>query len=151
MSVVQEQPVRFEPETGTYRAAVVHGFNEPLVVEDIGSTKGTLVSGRCLVRGQRAREGSALMPQKLALGQIGGHGAAVENDEGRFCAGALLVNDAAQHVLASAGLADQSDAHVGAGQRLQQLVDLAHRRRRDRRLAWRAAVDHLGLFDDARA
>src|SRR4051812_19979725 len=27
---------------------------EPLVVEDIGSTNGTLVSGHCLVRGQRA-------------------------------------------------------------------------------------------------
>jgi len=27
---------------------------EPIVVEDIGSTNGTLVSGRCLVRGQRA-------------------------------------------------------------------------------------------------
>jgi two-component system, NtrC family, response regulator AtoC len=28
--------------------------NAPLVVEDIGSTNGTLVSGRCLVRGQRS-------------------------------------------------------------------------------------------------
>ena len=27
---------------------------EPLIVEDIGSTNGTLVAGRCLVRGQRA-------------------------------------------------------------------------------------------------
>src|SRR4051812_35488205 len=35
MSAIQEQPVRFEPKTGTYRAAVVHGFHEPLVVEDV--------------------------------------------------------------------------------------------------------------------
>ena len=35
MSAIQEQPVRFDPKTGTYRAAVVHGFNEPLVVEDV--------------------------------------------------------------------------------------------------------------------
>ena len=35
MSAIQEQPVRFDPKTGTYRAAVVHGFDEPLVVEDV--------------------------------------------------------------------------------------------------------------------
>jgi propanol-preferring alcohol dehydrogenase len=35
MSVTEREPVRFEPKTGTYRAAVVHGFHEPLVVEDV--------------------------------------------------------------------------------------------------------------------
>ena len=35
MSAIQEQPVRFEPKTGTYRAAVVHDFDGPLVVEDV--------------------------------------------------------------------------------------------------------------------
>ena len=35
MSATQERPVRFDPRTGTYRAAVVHGFTEPLVVEDV--------------------------------------------------------------------------------------------------------------------
>src|SRR3954453_16474997 len=35
MSAIQERPVRFDPKTGTYRAAVVHDFKEPLVVEDV--------------------------------------------------------------------------------------------------------------------
>ncbi len=35
MTVTEREPVRFEPKTGTYRAAVVHAFNEPLVVEDV--------------------------------------------------------------------------------------------------------------------
>jgi propanol-preferring alcohol dehydrogenase len=35
MSATEERPVRFEPRTGTYRAAVVHDFTEPLVVEDV--------------------------------------------------------------------------------------------------------------------
>jgi propanol-preferring alcohol dehydrogenase len=35
MTVTEREPVRFEPRTGTYRAAVVHGFTEPLVVEDV--------------------------------------------------------------------------------------------------------------------
>ena len=35
MSAIKEQPVRFEPKTGTYRAAVVHDFDGPLVVEDV--------------------------------------------------------------------------------------------------------------------
>src|SRR5690349_9799499 len=35
MSAIQERPVRFDPKTGTYRAAVVHDFDEPLVVEDV--------------------------------------------------------------------------------------------------------------------
>jgi propanol-preferring alcohol dehydrogenase len=35
MSVTEERPVRFDPRTGTYRAAVVHDFTGPLVVEDV--------------------------------------------------------------------------------------------------------------------
>ena len=35
MSVTEERPVRFDPRTGTYRAAVVHDFTEPLVIEDV--------------------------------------------------------------------------------------------------------------------
>ena len=35
MSVTEERPVRSEPMTGMYRAAVVHDFTEPLVVEDV--------------------------------------------------------------------------------------------------------------------
>ena len=35
MSVAEERATRLDPETDTYRAAVVHDFTEPLVVEDV--------------------------------------------------------------------------------------------------------------------
>ena len=35
MSVIEKRPVRPEPGTGTYRAAVVHDFDGPLVVDDV--------------------------------------------------------------------------------------------------------------------
>ncbi len=76
-----------------------------------------------------AREGSALVPEELALREVGGHRAAVEDDERAPRAGAAFVQRAGEHVLAGAGLSDQRHGDVGPRDAFEHVEDLVHRRR----------------------
>ena len=75
------------------------------------------------------REGSALVAQKLALGEVGRHGAAIEDDERAARAGALLVQRVGDDVLAGSGLAEQRDGDLGLGEPLDHIEHFEHRSR----------------------
>ena len=72
-------------------------------------------------------EGAPLVAQKLALGQIGGHRAAVEDDERPAALRGLFVNRAREDVFADARFTDERDGDVRAHQAFEQVEDLVHR------------------------
>ena len=75
------------------------------LVEEQRAALGALERARVL--GVRAGEGAALVAEELALDQVGGHRAAVEDDERAARARAHVVDRVREDVLAGAGLAGQ--------------------------------------------
>ena len=82
-----------------------------------------------------AGEGALLVAEQLALQQVLRDGGAVERQERRLGAGAVLVDGARDQLLAGAALAGDQHRHVLGGDAANGLVDLAAWRGRSRR--WR--------------
>src|SRR5690606_27158759 len=73
------------------------------LVEEDGAAVGLLEDAGAA--GDGAGEGAALVPEQLALDQVGGDGAAVEDDEGALAAVARGVQGLGDQLLAAARLA----------------------------------------------
>ena len=68
-----------------------------------------------------------LVAEELALEELLGDGGAVDGDERRRRARAVLVDGAGDELLAGAALAGDEDGHVLRGDAADGLVDLEHR------------------------
>ena len=78
------------------------------------------------VTGNGAGEGAALVPEQLALRQVGGHGATVEHDERARRPRARRVQGMRQHILARAGLAEERHRHIRLREALQSVEHVVH-------------------------
>ena len=76
--------------------------------------------------GVGAGEGAALVAEQLALDQVGRNGAAVEHHERLVGAGAGVVDEMREDVLAGPRLAGQRDGHVGGRQTRHHGVEIMH-------------------------
>ena len=79
------------------------------------------------VLGVRAREGAPLVPEQLALDQVGRDRAAIEDDERPAGARAGFVDRVRKDVLARAGLAAQGQRHLAGRQPAKKREHLVHR------------------------
>src|SRR5262245_892856 len=81
---------------------------------------------RALARGDGAGECAALVPEELALQEIAGDGAAVDDDERTLGAPALAVDGLGGDLLARPGLALEEDGRIGRGGALEEGERAAH-------------------------
>ena len=72
----------------------------------------------------RAREGSLLMPEKLALQQASGNGGAIQLHKRALFAPAAIVDGASDQFFAGAGFAKQQDSGIAGRDGLNQLQNM---------------------------
>src|SRR5262249_18359458 len=94
------------------------------LVEEDGAAAGGLEGADAL--GVGAGEGAALVAEELALEEVLGHGAAVDDDEGAGGARARGVDAERGLALAGAGLALEEDGGLALGGALEQREGRAH-------------------------
>src|SRR5204863_3116288 len=94
------------------------------LVEEDGPALGLLEGAEAARRG--AGEGALLVAEQLALEEVLGDGAAVDDDEGAVLARAGLVDGLGGAALAGAGLALEEDVHVGLRRALEEGEGRAH-------------------------
>src|SRR2546426_1127799 len=76
----------------------------------------------------RSCEGPAMVPEKLALEQVGGGGRAVVGDEGAMCEAREPMDCPGHQLLPGARLARDEDVHVASGRQGDQVSDPENRR-----------------------
>ncbi len=96
------------------------------LVEEDGAAVGLDKGGDAAVDG--AGEGALLVAEEGGLGEAGGDGAAVDDDDGAVLAGAGLVDGAGDELFAGAGLAADEHRQLGGGDALEAIEEGAHRR-----------------------
>src|SRR5206468_616519 len=98
------------------------------LVEEDASGVSRLEAAGAVVDG--AGERAADMAKQLAFKQAFAESAAVDADERTAGSHAEAVNSGGDHLLASAGLAEQQDRGIGLGDLARQAIDGFHRRAR---------------------
>src|SRR5208283_2511337 len=98
----------------------------PHLVEEEGAAVGELEFAPAHTGGPG--EGAPLMPEELALDELGGDGGAIHPDEGAGRAPAVSVQRSGHELLARPILTGDEDAPLAGGRPGEERVQPAHRR-----------------------